>query len=186
MRDDISLTEYIPEFLGGYSEIKAALKAEEPELELIWASAEEVLSNQFIETADEYGISRYEKLMGILPPAAEGLEARRARVRSKWLSSLPYTFKMLVKKLSVLCGGDFQVIKNYDGYTVRVVTHLKLYSELLGLKELLEEMIPANMAIDSFNSTAIRPEGEAAVYTGVGICGRHKRIKREVKVYGLE
>lgn len=187
MRDEVSLTEYLPEFLSGFSETKAALKAEEPEFELLWDSAERVLKNQFIETADEYGISRFESIMGILPSAEDSLEVRRARVSSKWLSALPYTLKMLVKKLFVLCGGeDFRVIKKYDGYTVRVVTHLKSYGELLGLKELLEEMIPANIVIDSFNSTAIRPESGAAVYTGIGVFGRHKKIKGEVKIYGLE
>ena len=188
MRDDISLTGYLPEYLCGYSEMSAALKAEEPEFVLLWNSAGRVLENQFINTADEYGIARFEAVMKILPSTEDSLEVRRARVKDKWLSSLPYTLKMLIKKLIILCGGDdFQVIKKYDQYIIRVVTHLKLYSELLRLKELLEEMIPANMGIDSFNSTAIIPDSGAALYTGVRVFGRHKRIKKEVNVYnGME
>lgn len=187
MRGKVDLTGYLPDFLSGYSEPAAALKAEEPEFELLWDSAEGVLKNQFIETADEYGISRFESIMGILPSSGDSLSVRRARVRSKWISALPYTLKMLVKKLAVLCGGeDFEVIKKYDGYTVRVVTHLKLYSEILELKKLLEETVPANMVIDSFNSTAICSDVGAVIYTGVKAYGRHKKIKREVKIYGLE
>ena len=188
MRDDISLTEYLPEYLCEYSEMNAALKAVEPELVLLWNSAGRVLENQFIETADEYGISRLEAVMKILPTPEDSLEVRRVRVKSKWLSSLPYTLKMLVKKLIVLCGGeDFQIIKKYDQYIIRVVTHLKLYNDLLSLKELLEEMIPANMVIDSFNSTAINPGSGAVLYTGIRVFGRHKRIKKEVNVYyGME
>lgn len=188
MRNDISLSDYLPNYLNEYSEMNAALKAEEPEFVLLWNAADRVLENQFIDTADEYGISRFEKVMGIQPLIEDSIDVRRARVKSKWISLLPYTLKMLIQKLIILCGGeDFQVIKKYDRYIIRIVTHLRLYGDILRLRELLEEMIPANMVIDSFNSTAIRPDFGAAVYTGVSVFGKHKKIKREVNVYyGLE
>lgn len=188
MRNDIGLSEYLPRYLNEYSEMNAALKAEEPELVLLWDSADRVLQNQFIDTADEYGISRFERIMGIQPLKEDGIEVRRARVKSKWISALPYTLKMLIQKLIALCGGeDFQVIKKYDQYVIRIVTHLRLYGDILRLRELLEEMIPANMTADSFNSTAIRPDFGASIYTGACVFGKHKKIKREVNVYyGLE
>lgn len=191
MKHRVELTGYLPEFLREYSETGAALMAEEPEFTLLWDSADRVLRNQFIETADEYGISRLERIMGILPSSADSLESRRALVRSRWTCALPYTLKALIYKLTAFCGGnDFRIIRKFDslteGYTISVITHIRPYSEVLELKRLLNEMIPVNMVIDSFNSIAIIPEGKAGIYTGLGLFGRHKKIKSEVNVYGLE
>ena len=181
------LKSYLPPHLQEYKEIAAALDAEDPEFSIVWVAADGILRNEFIATADESGIERFEKLLGLLPFEDDNLESRRARVQTNWFSALPYTVKMLIKKITVICGGnDFQIVKKYDKYTITVITHLKLYSQILSLKEALEEMIPANMIIVSNNSVPIPADGSAKIYTGLRLVGKHKIIKTEVKNYGME
>ena len=181
------LKSYLPPHLLEYKEISAVLDAEDPEFAIAWSAAEKILRNEFIETADENGIERFEKLLGLLPYEDDSLEARRARVFTNWFSALPYTLKMLIKKLTVLCGGDdFTVTKKFDKYTITVNTHLRLHSQLLALREVLNDMIPANMVIKSNNSIIIHADGSAKLYTGLGLSGKHKMIKAEVKNYGME
>ena len=43
-----------------FKELTAALDAENPEFILLWAAIDRVFQNMFIETADEYGLSRLE------------------------------------------------------------------------------------------------------------------------------
>ena len=106
---------------------------------------------------------------------------------SKWLSRLPYTMKMLIAQLQILCGGnDFTVKRKFDGYQIDITTHLREYSQVLELGKLLGEMIPANIRIVSLNITAIKADGAAVVYSGLKLSGKHKKIKAEVKNYGLE
>lgn len=187
LKQETDLVSYLPSFMAEYKEINEALTAENPEFRAVWNAAEGVLCNEFISTADSYGISRFEKMMGLTPSEEDTLESRRARVMSKWLSKLPYTMKMLINKLFILCGGDdFKVSKSFDSYVIRVTTHLRLYSQILELRELLERMIPANMTILSFNCIAVPAEGSAKIYTGVGAEGIHKKRKVEIKNYGLE
>ena len=67
MTREVDLVSYLPPFLAEFKEIAITLEAENPEFVLVWNAAERVLSNEFIETADEYGISRFEKILKILP-----------------------------------------------------------------------------------------------------------------------
>lgn len=187
MTREVDLVSYLPPFLAEFKEIAVTLEAENPEFVLVWNAAERVLYNEFIETADEYGISRFEKVMGLMPSSEDTIESRRARILSKWLSSLPYTLKMLLKNLTVLCGGnDFKVNVDFNNYTICVTTHLRLYSQVQELKELLERMIPANTVIKSFNSIIISADGEAVIHTKINTVGIHKKRKVEIKNYGLE
>lgn len=187
MTREINLVSYLPPFMSEYSEINAALTAENPEFQAVWKAADGVLHNEFISTADEDGIAQFENMIGLLPSKNDTLEIRRARVMSKWLSKLPYTMKMLIKNLQVLCGGDdFTVKKKFDGYEIDITTHLREYSRVQELTKLLDEMIPANIRIVSLNITAIKAEGAAVIYSGLKLSGKHRKIKVEVKNYGLE
>ena len=187
MTREVDLVSYLPPFLAEFKEIAVTLEAENPEFVLVWNAAERVLQNEFIETADEYGISRFEKVIGLVPSNEDTIESRRARIMSKWLSTLPYTLKILIKNLTVLCGGnDFKVNADFNNYNIRVTTHLRLYSQVQELKELLERMIPANIVIKSFNSIIIFADGEAVIYTKVNTVGIHKKRRVEIKNYGLE
>ncbi|MBD5103713.1 MAG: DUF2313 domain-containing protein, partial [Ruminococcaceae bacterium] len=112
-KKEIDLLSYLPQFLREYEETKSALDAENPEFELLWEQAGEVLNSSFIDRADEYGIKRFEKLLGILPDAESDLETRRSAVKVKWLSKLPYTYRMLLKQLEIICGEDFSVTKKF-------------------------------------------------------------------------
>lgn len=177
----INLVSYLPSFLREYEETKAAFEAENPELELLWQEAAKVLNSSFIDRADEYGIRRFEKLLGILPDPDSDLEARRSIVLSKWLSKLPYTYRMLLKQLGIICGDDFSVTKRFEAdYFLRVVTHLRDYGKSLEVKKLLDEMIPANIRLDYYNSVTFKSDKNPVLYTGVKAWGKHKRIKAAV------
>ena len=181
------LVSYLPPFLADIRELKAALEAEDPEFELVWKAADKILSNEFIQTADENGISRFEAMLRLYPQSDDTLEVRRARVMAAWYSNLPYTYRLLIKKLSILCGGtDFSVTKKYGSYCISVITHLKSYDQIAELKDMLNKMLPANMIVNLYNSIAVKIGGSAVIYTGLRLSGRHKKIKTEVKIYGME
>lgn len=101
---EVNLVSCLPPFMADYEEMNRTLKAEDPEFVLVWKAAERVLQNEFIATADEYGISRFEKMLKILPSREDTLESRRARVQSRWFTDLPYTWRMFLQKLKALCG----------------------------------------------------------------------------------
>ena len=123
MTREVDLVSYLPPFLAEFKEIAVTLEAENPEFVLVWNAAERVLKNEFIESADEYGISRFERILKIFPSKEDSLESRRARVQARWFATIPYTWRMLIEKLISICGdsnftleGDFLFYKiNYYG-----------------------------------------------------------------------
>ncbi len=145
---------YLPPFMQKYKEPIAALKAEEPEFQLIWKAADRVLYNHFISTADEYGISRFEKLLGIFPSSEDTIESRRERVQSRWFKSIPYTLKTLINKLVTLCGDrDFTIKADFsESYTMILNVSLSIFGQVDELNEVLSYMIPQNIVVKVNNT----------------------------------
>lgn len=158
---EVDLVSYLPEFMQTYKEPVAALEAENPEFAIIWDATNRVLYNRFISTADEYGISRFESMLGIHPTKEDTLESRRSRVQSKWFNTIPYTWKVLLQKLTVLCGNaDFTLTHNFtEGYTLTILTNLELYGQVEELENIINSMIPCNIVIDSKNSIPCNAQG---------------------------
>ena len=168
MTREVDLVSYPPPFLAEFKEIAVTLEAENPEFVLVWDAAERVLSNEFIETADEYGISRFEKVLNILPSTEDTLESRRARVQARWFNTIPYTMKSFLAKLIALCGdSDFTVTKEYQNYKVEILTNLELFGQVEELEHMIDSMIPCNMIVISLNEISCGAAGFAFVAGGV-------------------
>lgn len=166
---EVDLVSYLPPFMQSYKEPVAALEAENPEFSLMWSATDRCLRNRFISTADEYGISRFEKMLKIYPTTDDTLESRRSRVQSRWFNTIPYTWKVLLQKLLVLCGdSDFEVTGDFKtGYTLYIDTDLELYGQVEELENIINTMIPENLVVVSKNSIPCNIKG--AVLFGGGI-----------------
>lgn len=168
MTKTVDLVSYLPPFMADFKEISVTLEAENPEFVLVWKAADRVLQNEFIESADEYGISRFEKILNILPSTEDTLESRRARVQARWFNTIPYTMKAFLAKLEALCGdSDFTVTKEYDKYTVRILTNLELFGQVEELEHIIDGMMPCNMIVISVNEIPCDAKGFAFVAGGV-------------------
>lgn len=170
IRDVDFVDYYLPPFMQKYKEPAAAMKAEEPEFQIVWKAVDRILYNHFISTADEYGISRFEKMLGIYPSSEDTLESRRSRVQSKWFNRIPYTMRVLLQKLTVLCGDtDFTMTHNFnEGYTLTLETDLEMYGQVEELENIINTMLPENIVVVSKNSIPCNIKG--AVLFGGGIC----------------
>ena len=168
MTKTVDLVSYLPPFMADFKEISVTLEAENPEFVLVWKAADRVLQNEFIESADEYGISRFEKILNILPSTEDTLESRRARVQARWFNTIPYTMKAFLAKLEALCSdSDFTVTKEYDKYTVRILTNLELFGQVEELEHIIDGMMPCNMIVISVNEIPCDAKGFAFVAGGV-------------------
>lgn len=166
---EVDLVSYLPPFLTGYRELREALESENPEFILAWGAADQVLRNEFIETADEYGIGRYEKILGILPSCNDTLETRRLRVQSRWFAALPYTYRMLVRKVAGILGDgdDFYIWSDFKTDYGMVLTVCTINdSQDMELKRILDQMVPANIPVSVIYESPL--EGEA--YFGGVMC----------------
>ena len=167
MKREVDLVSYLPPFMQKYREPVAALEAENPEFNLVWDCMDRIFYNRFICTADEYGISRFERMRGITPLDTDTLEVRRVRVHNRWVNALPYTVRLLAGKTAELLGGNhsFSIHPDFqEGYRMLLVVYSTDDSLTEELKYLLSVMVPENIVTEIIYETVT---GLKTIYMGV-------------------
>lgn len=140
------LQEYLPEILLKTYEFPLLCDTEQPEFDRLSAAADETLSDQFVETAGERGLARYEKNFGITPMDTDTLDERRFRVLTKINAQLPFSIRRLRQQLATLCGADgYKLEVNGGVYTLTVKVALTAKRNQQAVEELLADIVPANM-----------------------------------------
>lgn len=167
---EVDLLSYWMPLIKKIKEFKEIAKTEEPELRYILEAIDRTLANMFIETADEYGIKRFEDMMGLYPEEGDSLETRRFNVLIKWNDKVPYTDKELYNRLLSLCGSadKFTLEEHYTEYWLKVVTHLGITGSFDAVAKLLEEMLPCNLVLDLQN--ILEAIKTTPIYFGVATC----------------
>lgn len=102
--------------------MESLIVAEDSILDIAEAEKKNVENNQFVITANEYGIEQYENMLGIIPnPATEPLQFRRDRSINRLSMTPPFTFRFLKKKLDEIIGvGKWKAYIDFSTYTLYV------------------------------------------------------------------
>ena len=100
------LQDYLPPILLKTYEFPLLCETEQPEIDRLHDGADAVLDAQFLSTAGEYAISRYEKIFGVVPQDTDTLDERRFKVLTRINTQLPFSVRRLRQQLETLCGED--------------------------------------------------------------------------------
>ena len=123
MLRNVDLPGYLPPYLQEYRELMQALNAENPEFKAVWKETQWILDNNFVVSADGYGLLRFEKILGIHPGKSETLEERRLHILARLNERRPYTLRALRELLGNICGDRFRSASvDTDRYTLEVKT----------------------------------------------------------------
>lgn len=143
------ITEYLPRFLRQVQEMAAYAQAENTELNRLWEAIERAWNDQFLYTMGEYGISRWEKMLNIIPMPFEELEDRRFRIINKLNIMASYTYLEVEEHLKKICGAE-EVYMEYlaEVWTLKVRLSLRRARQLDELRRWLLEIIPMNLILD--------------------------------------
>lgn len=163
------LINYLPYQAREFKEYKGITTGEQPEFELAWNYWQEVFDNQYIDTAGDYGLSRWEKMLGITPKATDTLESRRIRIKTRLNNFVPYTFRVFMQMMKYLADGEpFEVYLGPGTYLMRFVLQWGAQGKIESLEWLIQEILPENIAIDAKNEIPCEAEGMALI--GGGVC----------------
>ena len=179
MATDRKLIQYLPSFMQEHKEMQEIMKAEQPEIDLLWIAAEGVFADQFILDATTNGVSRWESMIGISPKGTDTLEERKFRILSELNQELPYTFRKLEQVLTTLCGPDGYLVRLFAAeYRVSVRVALNNSSNYSEVKNIVNKMIPANMMCNvelmytTHDELKVFTHGEMTAYT-------HEQLRNE-------
>ena len=153
MAKAVDLLSYWMPALRQIREFREVAKAEEPEIIALLEAAERTLANMFIETADEAGITRFERMMGITPDDSLSLEMRRLNVQILWNSNTVYTENTLYNSLVTLCDGEdkFTITEHYKDYWLEVETQLGVNGSFDAVVAFLKKILPCNLVLEISN-----------------------------------
>lgn len=162
---EVELLQKLPRYHRNIYEFQQIAKADTPELKLLLKHLDTILSNWFIDTADDYGISRLEKIVGIVPDSSLDLEVRKFNLLLKMSEKLPYTDETLEERLTSLCGaGNYSIYRDYDNYILSVITSLEDNNVFESMIEALDKMVPCNLIVSVSNGNTVSSTG--VIYTG--------------------
>ena len=140
------LQDYLPPILLKTYEFPLLCETEQPEIDRLHDAADAVLDAQFLSTAGEYAIPRYEKIFGVVPQDTDTLDERRFKVLTRINTQLPFSVRRLRQQLATLCGADgYKLEVNGAVYTLTVKVALTAKRNQQAVEELLADIVPANM-----------------------------------------
>lgn len=156
MMDRKKLIEYLPDFMQKFSEIKELMRVTNIESDQIYPLIGKNLDEAFIEDCSEYGIRKYENCLHIIPDESETLETRKLRVLMRWYDYAPYTFRVLVNKLNMICGvNNYDLQVDFENYHFKIITELGTYGSIDELAHMFESILPENIFYESVNTLNI-------------------------------
>ena len=165
MAKAVDLLSYYMPVLRNLKEFKEIAKAEEPEIIALLEAVDTVLNNMYIETADEYGISKFEEMMRITPDKGADLETRRINALVKWNDSTVYTDSTLEGLLATLCGGTdrYKIERDYNNYKIAITTTVNASGAYEVVKKMLADILPCNLELTLSNKVACKIEAPVSV-----------------------
>lgn len=151
----ISPIKYLPELLQPIQDFQGLNDAYKAELKDLYEACAALFDDQFISTASETILAKWENHLGILPNATDTLDERRFRILAKINETPPYTERYLKNKLVELCSdGEFELEIDIPNYTVRVGVTLNSSANTETINAWLRELLPANLLLSVYQVLA--------------------------------
>lgn len=146
--DRKKLIELLSPFTQSFGEIQEIMRVEEKWMDKLKTGISKICNNAFIEDCDEYGIKKYEDLLGIIPEPKDKLETRKMRVLARWNNMVPYTYRTLVQQLNILCGvNNYDIDSDLENYMISFSIYGK--ADTSEIKQRLDRILPVNIAYDT-------------------------------------
>lgn len=143
------LIEHLPPIMQQFAEMQQITAAEDKEIEHIEEVKNTVFQNAFIESCDEKGIERFERMLSIISNMGDDLELRRARVAVRWNDGIPYTYFTLKKSLNSSLGeSNYELIADQEHYYILLQLKLNVADRLEIVRDLLKCILPENVGYE--------------------------------------
>lgn len=150
---------HLPYYYKGIREIDILSEAIIAVLLHVEKEIHKILNNNFLQTCDQDGIMRYEKLIGIQSDKSIDLETRKQKVLTKMLASSSFTVRVLENALKDICdNGNFKLHYDHDNFILILEVNIGRQGMLDLLYNLLYSMLPANVEFKIHNKVSINEE----------------------------
>ena len=145
----INLSDYAVPVTKDAADIQEVYRIESIEVQAIWDLLINIFKEQYIYTADDYGLSQWEKILELQPEPTDSSDTRRFAILAALLGQRPYTMIKLRELLDTLCGeGNYKIIEDFNNYSIKFKISLGVKKQRDIVANMLKEIIPMNLIFD--------------------------------------
>ncbi len=142
------LFDYLPDKLKEIDEFAEIMRVAQPEIDLLFTERYKILDNLFLEKADNYGLSRLERVFKMEANSKYSQDERRFSLLVSMLEKRPTSINFIKQQLTKLCGENgYEIIENYGNYQIEVRLALVNNRQVGEVTNILKKVIPANMSL---------------------------------------
>lgn len=141
-----TLLEYLPPFLREYYEFKQLCKSGDIEVSSIDKAVNWNFDSAFISDCDATVLSKYERLLGIIPTSSQSIENRRNKVLLQWNTVASMTLSQFISKLQEYCGKDNIYVDTSREQFYQLVLWLNIHKvDVPIIKDFVDTWLPMNV-----------------------------------------
>lgn len=150
---EVKIEEYWPLIVKNTVEFGQIAAAENPEFNRLAKCIYQVLQESFVHDATEYGVKRWESILGINPASGATLDDRKATILTYLSVKVPYTWRVLKQMLVPVLGGEDKFVMEYINDESKLVLHTDRLNDamLATVSDLLERVLPQNIEVARYN-----------------------------------
>ena len=141
-----TLLEYLPPFLREYYEFKQLCKSGDIEVSSVDKAVDWNFDSAFISDCDATVLSKYERLLGIIPTSSQSIENRRNMVLLQWNTVASMTLSQFISKLQEYCGKDNIYVDTSREQFYQLVLWLNIHKvDVPIIKDFVDTWLPMNV-----------------------------------------
>lgn len=141
-----TLLEYLPPFLREYYEFKQLCKSGDIEVSSIDKAVDWNFDSAFISDCDATVLSKYERLLGIIPTSSQSIENRRNKVLLQWNTVASMTLPQFISKLQEYCGKDNIYVDTSREQFYQLAIWLNIHKvDIPLIKDFIDTWMPMNV-----------------------------------------
>lgn len=146
----VDISKYWIPIIRSTDEFKQIAGAENPEFNLLLGNIYNVQNEAFILESTEYGVSRWETILGIIPTENMTLDERKTQILNYLNIRRSYTIRTLRQMLAAIVGeGNFTLSLDNDTQTLYLSLAISLTQvQVTSVKALMERVVPMNLVIE--------------------------------------
>lgn len=152
---DIDATDLLPAVSRDSLDIQEIMRIHNAELNLLWKVMLDILSDQFIRYATDYGLSQWEYMLDISPQDMDDLESRRNEILSVLIGVRPFTLERVQEMLDLKFGKNVinhSVVHDKYEYWLDIANGFE--TQINNILDYVDDIIPKNLLI-LFRSTTV-------------------------------
>lgn len=134
-----------PVVIKAIPDIAQIYRINDHQIEDLDLAIEQLENNILPDTMSVEMIEKWEKLLKLFPRQEDSIDDRRMSVKRKILERLPYSYRVILRRIAELCEKGYGFWISEDRTEIEVSTLLDSQRQISIIEELLENLLPLDV-----------------------------------------